>query len=228
MNPEISVLMTVYNEQRFLAETIKSILNQTFKDFELIIVNDGSTDNTKKIIQEYMKKDKRIIYLENKINKGFNNWHNILNLGLAKAKAKYIARIDADDLCHPNRLKKQYDYLERNKNLFLIGTSADVIDYRGKKIDEMIKKHWPSKIIKYRLSVSNPFIHSSIFFRNEGFKYPSQNEHAFYLNLSRNGKKLRNIREKLIAYRINPEGLMAQHANLETNKYKKLYKQKLN
>ena len=226
MNPKISVLITVYNGERFLRETIESVLNQTFRNFELIIVNDGSTDNTEKIIQKFISKDNRIVYLKNEINKGYYNWHNILNMGLKIAKGKYIARLDADDICYLNRLEVQYAYLEKHKNIFLIGSSVDVIDEYGNNIDEIIKKPWSSFLLKCKIAFSNSYIHSSLMFRNEGFKYLYHNEHFFYFNLLIYGKKLKNITKKLVKYRINPDGLMSQYADLSKNKYIKFYKPK--
>lgn len=226
MNPKISVLMTVYNGEKYLAEAIDSVLNQTFRNFELIIVNDGSTDKTKGLIKMYMKKDKRIVYLEEKENKGFGNWHNILNKGLSKAKGKYIARLDADDICYKERLNIQFDYLEKNSDIFILGSSADVIDKLGKKVGEMIKKPWPPFFLKLFMVFNNPFIHSSIMFRNKGLKYPSNDERLFYFSMLMRGYKLFNLKKKLIKYRINPEGMMAKYTNVKEGKYGEFYLQK--
>ncbi|HNZ52376.1 MAG TPA: glycosyltransferase family A protein [Candidatus Pacearchaeota archaeon] len=226
MNPRITVLMTVYNGERFIAQSIESVLNQSFKNFEFIIVDDGSTDGTKDIILKYANKDKRIIYLYYGKNKGYYNLHNVVNMGLERARGKYIARLDADDLCYPRRLEIQYKYLENNPSIFLIGSSADVIDQFGNKIDTIIKKRYPPFILKYRMAISNPFIHSSIMFRNKGYKYISYNEHCFYFILTFFKKKMKNIKGVLIKYRINPYGVMSAEADLTSNKYKHLYLKK--
>lgn len=226
MNPKISVLMTAYNVEDYISESISSVLNQTFNNFELIIVNDGSEDKTEKIIKDFMKKDKRIVYIKNPKNKGYDNLFNVINMGLKIAKGKYIARLDADDLCHKHRFQIQYDFLEKNKNLFLVGSSAEVIDKNGIKIDEIIKKPWPSILLKIRIAFSNPLIHSSIMFKNEGFLYPHRDEVFFYFSLLRNGKNLKNLKKKLVKYRINPKGLMANYANLKSNKFQKFYEDK--
>lgn len=223
MKPKISVLMTVYNGEKFLEETIESVLNQTFGDFELIIIDDGSTDNTKEIIMKFAKWDKRIKYYYFGKNKGYYYLDEVINEGLRKCKGKYIARIDADDLCNPNRLEVQYNYLEKNKDIFLIGSSAEVIDYHGKKIGSIFKKPFSSIFHKYHVAVSNSFVHSSIMFRNEGIYYPSHNEHMFYCLLVFYGKKIRNIPWFLVQYRINPFGVMSKHADLTDNPYKKYY-----
>ena len=218
--PKISVLITVYNEEEFIEDTIKSVLNQTFKDFELIIVNDGSTDNTEKIIRTYIKKDRRIVYLKKLKNKGYENLHNIINIGLGIAKGKYVARLDADDLCYRNRLEMQYKYLEKHPKIFLIGSSAEIINSKNKKIGEMIKKPWPPFLLKLFIGFNNPFIHSSVMFRNDGLKYPSHSEYFFFVEAMIRKKKLKNLRKKLIKYRINPHGLTAKNSDISKNKYK--------
>ncbi len=229
--PEISVLMTVYNEERFLAESIESVLNQTFNDFEFIIVNDGSTDNTENIIKEYMEKDKRIVYIKNEVNKGFENLGKIVNMGLEKCKGRYVARMDADDICYPNRFEIQHNYLEKHPKIFLIGSSVDVIDTKGNKIDEILKRSYPSLLLKYRIAFSNPFVHTTIMFRNEemsagvALRYDGKAEYTFFVMLFYYGKKLENIKDILVKYRINPRGLMSRYGDMTNNKYKEFYEE---
>jgi len=223
MKPKISVLTTVYNGEKFIEETIKSVLNQSFKDFEYIIVDDGSTDNTREIIRKYEIKDKRGVYHSGDVNKGYYNFHHSINYGLDLCKGEYIARIDSDDLMDKDRLQKQFNYLEKHKDIFMIGTSANVIDEKGNILDIIKKRNYPSLFYKYRIC-KNSFIHSSIMFRNEGLKYPWHNEHFFYFNMIVNKKKIKNIVDILVDYRINPFGVMSKHANLKGNKYEDLYK----
>jgi len=205
--PNISVLTTVYNGEKYLEETIKSVLEQTFKDFEYIIIDDGSTDKTAKIIKSF--KDERIKYCYFKENKGYYNIHKAINFGLDKCKGKYIARIDADDLMLKDRLKIQYSYLEKHPKVFLIGGSSFNINEAGIVINKIKKESYPSIFYKYYMAVSNSFIHSTIMFRNEGYSYPSYNEHLFYCWLTYNGKRMKNIKDYLIKYRINPKGMVA-------------------
>lgn len=94
-NPTISVVISVYNGEKYLSEAIESVLNQTYKDFEFIIINDGSTDNSLEIIKKYQNQDERIVLISRE-NKGLVS---SLNEGIEKAKGKYIARMDADDIC---------------------------------------------------------------------------------------------------------------------------------
>src|SRR5882757_7271659 len=104
-SPKVTVLMPAYNAGKYIGEAISSVLGQSFVDFELLIVNDGSTDDTEKIIRSFH--DSRIVMIRQE-NKGVSA---ALNLGLAHARAPYIARFDADDICLPNRLKVQYEFI---------------------------------------------------------------------------------------------------------------------
>ena len=113
-NPKVSVIMSVYNDSEFLEKSIKSILNQKFKNFEFIILNDGSTDNSEKIIKKYLKKSKKILYIYSKHNKGLAF---MLNLGIKHVRTNYIIRHDADDYSLVNRIKKQYAFMEKIKIL---------------------------------------------------------------------------------------------------------------
>ena len=116
-NPKISVIVPVYNSEKYIKETINSILNQDFKDFELIIINDASTDNSSEIIKELAKKDKRIRIFTNKINKGRAG---SVNVGFKYAKGEYITFSDSDDLFYPERLKKQTEFLDKNSEIDMI------------------------------------------------------------------------------------------------------------
>lgn len=222
MKPKVSVLTTVYNGEKYIKKTIESVLNQTLENFEYIIIDDGSTDKTLEVIKEF--KDERIRYFYYGENKGYFNLHNPINFGLHIARGEYIARIDADDIMYSSRLERQSKYLDNHKEIFLIGGSAGVIDDNGGFIDWMIKKPIPYKWQNKYVLRRNNIIHSSIMFRNEHLEYPDHNEHNFYKNLVRLGKNLKNLRKPVIDYRINPEGMMKQHANLVGNKYENYYK----
>lgn len=116
--PRVSVLMPAYNAQDFIAQAIESILNQTFTDFEFIIINDGSNDTTADIIQSYAAHDKRIVFINNSENRGII-W--CLNHGMDIARGQYIARMDADDISLPVRLVKQVDFMDKNPNCGVLG-----------------------------------------------------------------------------------------------------------
>jgi glycosyltransferase involved in cell wall biosynthesis len=159
--PTISVVMAVYNGEIYLREALESIVTQTYNDFEFIIVDDGSTDTTPNILKEYKNRDRRIILLHNKTNLKLIR---SLNLGLQKARGKYIARMDADDISLPERLEKQVAYLNSNDQVGLLGTRIFRIDYNG----EVIAKPNPPQTdatIRWKLFYGSPFSHSSVMFR---------------------------------------------------------------
>ena len=125
--PEITVLMPVYNGEKYLRPAIESILNQTFSDFEFLIINDGSTDNSESIILSY--KDERIRYVKNE-----NNLKLIktLNKGIDLARGKYIARMDADDISLPTRLEREIEYMESHPECGLVSVFPYVMSESGK------------------------------------------------------------------------------------------------
>jgi glycosyltransferase involved in cell wall biosynthesis len=128
LNVNISIVLAAYNAEMFLKEAIDSILAQTFSDFELIIINDGSSDTTADIILNYT--DSRIVYLDNEINKGLIY---SLNRGLSACKGKYIARMDADDIALPHRLQVQFDYMEAHPEIGICGSLIETFYDSGKK-----------------------------------------------------------------------------------------------
>lgn len=144
--PLVSVIMPVYNAGDFLLEAIESILNQTYKNFEFIIVDDASTDNSWKILKKFKKKDKRIKIYRLKENVGVSK---TVKYAIKKAKGKFLARMDADDVTSPQRLEKELNYLLKNQEAVAIGTQCRLINKEGKIIG---KKIFPIKfedIYKY-------------------------------------------------------------------------------
>ena len=157
--PLISVILPVYNAEKYIKESVFSVLNQTFKDFELIIINDGSTDKSGEVIKSII--DERIIYVEQK-NMGLPA---TLNVGIKMARAEIIARQDNDDISLPQRFEKQLKFLKENPKVALLGTRAIIINESGKRIGKNLD-HPTDKIeLKFALLFNNPFAHSSVFFR---------------------------------------------------------------
>jgi glycosyltransferase involved in cell wall biosynthesis len=131
--PKVTVLMPVYNEERYVSEAIESILTQTFTNFEFIIIDDGSTDGTPAILTEYARQDPRIIILRNETNQGLIA---ALNRGLEAARGQYIARMDADDVSLPERLARQVAYLDQHPEVGVLGTNVAYIDAEGRLLNE--------------------------------------------------------------------------------------------
>jgi glycosyltransferase involved in cell wall biosynthesis len=196
--PKVSIVMPIYNGERFLEESLNSVLNQTFKDFELIIVNDSSTDNSLEIIKKYQ--DKRIKLINNKKNKGSVASYN---LGLKNSKGKYVAICTQDDISHPRRIEIEFRYMENHPNIFLIGTSAIYTDENGKEISRF-RKYDDYKMLAWRLRKSCGIIFPSIMFRNERLSFDNHFEYNLYYKLLKKGKNLTNIPNFLIKYRVHP------------------------
>ncbi len=158
---KVSIIMSVYNGEQFLAEAIESISNQSFKDFEFIIVDDCSTDSTSKILDNYIKKDPRIRIIKNNQNIGLTV---SLNKALKEAAGEYIARMDCDDVALADRLEKQIEFMEKNPDTVLLGTAYYEIDKDGK---ELAQNQYPSTDHDLRtiLIRFNPFCHASVIIR---------------------------------------------------------------
>lgn len=162
--PLVSVIMPVYNAGDFLVPALDSIFNQAYKNFELIVINDASTDNSLKILKKYQrlhKKKMTIINVKQNLNAGGDS---CANLGLKIAKGTYIARMDADDISYPTRLEKQVAFLEGHKDIFLVGSNADVIDKKGRIIGEKLEPLSPGEIYDSYMTF-HPLIHPSCMFR---------------------------------------------------------------
>lgn len=161
--PEISVVMSVYNGGAYLAEAIESILGQTFADFEFIIVNDGSSDNTGDILKEYSLKDSRIKIISHE-NQGLTR---SLNNAVDLARGRFIARQDADDVSYPDRLEKQIHRMKADSGLLLLGACSDDVHNDG------LKTRWgfhDDSKIRSVVFVKTPFPHSTAMMRADACK----------------------------------------------------------
>ena len=166
--PKVSVLMSNYNTQaNQLRIALDSVLNQTFTDFEAVIVNDGSVDESKKVLEEYAAKDARIVLVENERNIGLAA---SLNHGLDVCKGEYVARMDTDDICYPDRLKWQVEYMDEHKNLLFAGAWADVFEDDTENVVETWKPVMCTQD-EYHIRLlfgNNPLmIHPTVIFRRE-------------------------------------------------------------
>ena len=155
-NPQISVVMPVYNDGLFLNEAIESILSQTYSNFEFIIINDGSTDNSLDIIKSY--KDQRIIILQHNSNKGITK---ALNYGLANARSRFIARMDANDIALSHRFEKQIQYLKKEKEIGLVSCFFENINPEGAHLQTINRDISPSNSQVYTF-FRNYISHSSV------------------------------------------------------------------
>ena len=174
-NPKISVLMCIFNEEKYLQDSIDSVLNQQYNSFELIIVNDASMDNSLKIISSY--NDKRIKLINNSKNIGLTK---SLNIGLDECTGEYIARLDGNDLMTNNRLNKQLEFLENNQRIAVVGSYFKCIDETGEEVDNL---NWPSGIdinIYRALYGENPVGHPGVLMKKDAIINVGKYRNKFY------------------------------------------------
>ena len=206
-NPKISVMMAVYNAERFLKDSIESILNQTFSDFEFIILDDHSTDNSYEIINEYAKRDNRILVLSNEKNLGIAESRT---KSIKYAKGKYIAIADADDISVPTRLEKQLKYLEKHKECGVVGGFIQLFDSETGKIIGYRKYYEDDVRIRKRIFIYSPIAQPASMIRKEVFdyigfynpEYPPVEDLDIWFRLGTK-YKFANIQEVLINYRVH-------------------------
>jgi glycosyltransferase involved in cell wall biosynthesis len=208
--PALSVLMCVYNGASFVSLAIESILKQTFRDFEFIIVDDASSDTTSQILGDFAARDSRIKIVKNTINFGLTK---SLNRGLVHCTGKYIARMDADDISRKDRFATQYAYMEERPDLVACGSAVQIIDEMGKILGE---KHLAVvyEEIRKKMLFNNQFIHSTLFFRrdilqrvggyDESFCKSQDYELMFRLSSRR---QVENIDDTLVFFRTHKNSL---------------------
>ena len=219
--PKISVLMSVYNDSIHLKEAIDSILNQTFDDFEFIIINDGSTDLSIDILNGYEEKDSRVKVYTNTSNIGLAK---SLNKGLLLSSGDYIARMDADDYSYPTRLQKQFEFMENHKNIMVCGTSMEIYEHDNKFMTPPTNHN----AIAAGLIFGTNFYHPTVMFRAAFIKqnaimYPEDYKYAQDYGLWVNLLKLNqenifsNLEEALLKYRIHPERNRKNYFSTQTS-----------
>lgn len=208
MKPEISVITTVINCEKYIEESIKSISNQTFTDFEHIIVDDGSTDGTAEIISRFAKKDKRIKFIELGENIGRVR---SLNIALEKAEGRFIAVQDADDISLPGRFEEQIKFFNENPGYVLLGSEISVIDPDGNVISQPVRPEKDEEI-RFRLIFKCTLANPSIMFRKKvidenniryEYDFSYAEDFRIYTHIIKFGK-VHNLKSRLILYRNHP------------------------
>ena len=214
MNPAplISVVMPVHNGRRYVADAVRSILAQTFRDFELIVIDDGSTDGSDEIVRDLASADARIRLVRQE-NKGVTC---SLNVGVAQARGTLIARMDADDLSWPERFEKQVRFLDSRPDHVLVGSRCRLIDPDGAPICE--KKDVPlshEQIDQQLLEMRWPIVHPAVMIRGSALKqiggyderYRTNQDHDLFLRLAEIGC-LANLPDILLDYRQRFDSLV--------------------
>lgn len=212
--PVISVAMPVYNGEKYLAEAIDSILAQTFTDFELIIIDDGSTDNSLQVLREYQQRDARICLIarENR------NLATTLNDIIDVAHGKWIARMDQDDIALPQRFERQLQWLQQ--------TEADItgswVQRFGTSDKRLVRLRQTDDAIKMELLFCSPFAHPSIMMRTTLIKqlcydkaWEKVEDYDLWERASRAGWKMTNVPEVLLLYRVHDTQISTKTANAQ-------------
>lgn len=230
--PLVSILLPVYNAALYLRQAVDSIFSQTYEDFEIIALNDGSTDASLEVLHSYC--DPRMRIVNSSTNKGVI-WN--LNRGLMLARGSYIAQLDSDDIAHPSRLEKQVSFLDSHPEIALVGTWANLIDETGHTFD-ICQTTVESKEIQVLLFKHNCIIHSSVMFRKEcvvkigGYDPASvyAEDYDLWLRLSEL-HAIANLPETLVSYRIHGrqisfKKLKAQHTAADAARQAALIRRK--
>jgi len=212
--PKVSVVMSVYNGERYLREAIDSILCQTYTDFEFIIVDDGSQDDTPRILSGY--KDKRIRVITNQSNIGLTK---SLNKGIALAKAKYIARMDADDISLPTRLERQVVILDNYPEISVVSSWVIYIDKQGSQI--VVRRVPPWERTRKIFHYENLIVHGAVMFRKPCFDLVGGYDESRFFGQDRYlWKKMIDknfgfhiIQEPLYKFRLSTENISVKDKN---------------
>ena len=216
-SPKITVLMPVYNGGKYLNDAIESVLNQSFSDFEFLIINDGSTDNSEGVIKKYQQQDTRIVYIKNEENIGLQK---TLNKGLSFSKTDFLARMDSDDIwCDKDKLQKQFDFLKKNPDHALVGTAMETMDEKGSKL-QTIKFKESDNEIRNVILFSSQFAHPSVMISERaldeiGFyatdnKYKNVEDYELWLRIGTK-YKFANLPDVCLRYRIHSSSVSMQN-----------------
>lgn len=204
VNPFISIIMPVFNGEKTISNSIQSVLNQTYKNWELILIDDGSSDQTISIIQSYIHQDSRIIFLQNRQNLGVSYTRN---KGIAKSSGNWIAFLDSDDQWHPDKLKKQVHVIQKNSDVDLVYTGSSFIHPSGKRSEYILQV--PKTISYHTLLKQNIISCSSVLIRKKlAQRYPMKRDemhedYAVWLQILRDGYCAWGINEPLLRYQLS-------------------------
>lgn len=200
--------MPAYNAAKYIIAAVESVLNQSFGNFELLIINDGSSDDTESIVKKFT--DERIKL----INQPHQGIAAALNIGLLNAAAPLIARFDADDICYPDRLQVQYDFFQSNPDYVLTGSDVNYADHNGEYLYDYTNIGHTHEEICERIGSFCPFIHSSVMYKKSialelgGYdaKAHTFEDYRLWIKFITKGK-VYNCKKPLIMVRLNPESV---------------------
>lgn len=217
-NPLVSVVMPAYNAAEYVEQAVESILNQTYKRFEFIIIDDASTDSTFNILKDVRAKDKRIILIQNQENLGVTK---SLNKGLELARGKYIIRMDADDWSYPERFELQMELMEKNPKVVVCGSYVEICDSKL-KTKYVRKYHSNDTNIRKHIFRYSPFAHPATIWKAEVLKKERYNEiinvsqdYELYFRVGKIGKFM-NLNKPLLKLRLHKQSISTTMSNTQS------------
>lgn len=219
MIPVVSIITPCYNAESYLSHTIESVLNQSFKDWEMIIVDDCSTDNSQQIIERYSAEDSRIKYFKTDTPSGSPSLPR--NIGLDNAKGKYIAFLDADDLWYPDKLEKQLKFMETKAYSFVY-SDYEKMNYLGDRNNRLIKMPLSSSFWDVLETCTIPcltVLMTKNIIGNTRFKSIPKEDFAFWLDILKKGVNAYNIGEVLAIYREQQQSRSSNKLNMIKNQW---------
>lgn len=224
--PKVSILMASCNGEKYIRQSLDSITNQTFSDFELIVINDASSDKTPDILKEYAEKDSRICFCSNEKNEGLTVSLNIA-LKRISSDSQLICRMDDDDICMRNRLETQIKYFQQHKDIDVVGSNACIIDDENRIIGQRNVPAEHDKIMA-ALPRYNPMIHSSVMIKRDvlektgGYneKFRTSQDYELWFRLASIGVRFANIPENLLKYRETRSARRRKSMKYRVNDFK--------
>lgn len=212
--PLVSIVIPAYNAGEFLRDSLKSCVEQTYPNIEIVLIDDGSTDNTRELVNEFIN-TKNFHYIRNEQNSGLIF---TLNRGIELAQGDFIARMDADDVSLPDRIEKQVKILLENSTIDVVGSDVILIDENNKKHGKPRDLLQQNEEIEWSVVTSCPLHHPTVMFKRK-FHYNAEERHIEDLGLwSRillSGKKIAVINEPLLLYRKHSNSITSRHANTQ-------------
>lgn len=215
--PFVTVIMPVYNCEQYISSSINSILDQSYANFEFIIVDDASTDRTTNLLSKIKKRDKRIILVKNKKNEGVTK---SLNRAVKKAKGKYILRMDADDWSYPNRFQLQIELMEKNPGVVVSGSYIEICDSKL-KTKNLRKYHLDDATIRKHIFRYSPFAHPATIWNADVVKKELYNEtitvsqdYELYFRIGKMGKFM-NLDKPLLKLRMHDGSISTGKSDLQ-------------
>ena len=226
--PKVAVVMPVYNAEKYLVQAMESVLNQTYKDFEIIAVNDASTDKSLEILSSFANKDKRVRIFSNKENLGVTK---TLNYGVLMSRSEYVARMDADDIAHPDRFALQVDFLDKKKDIFVVGSCFNSVSEDLSRIiwrnDVEKDPEEIAKVLLQRCCVGHP----TVMMRRRVFEvlggYSEKPEHhtiedyEFWLRVSKKFK-IANLPQFLLTHRVHDQQVSSRISDIQKKNTERL------